>query len=535
VTVNTPAPPDEPSEPAATAEGPSLFGLPYKWQVVIAVIFGVFMAILDTTVVNIALAKLQAVFGVTLDEVQWVVTAYLLAITSSIPFFGYMAARFGIKPVYLSALVLFTVGSALSGLSWSFGSLVAFRVLQGLGSGAMLPLAIAQIFAVFPYQERGRAAAFIGVPILLGPAFGPVLGGYIVEFIDWRLIFYLNVPIGIMGVLVGWLILRQSPITSREPLDVPGLLLATTGFATLTYGISQAATKGWTSSAVLAFLAIGVICLLAMAAVELRTARPLLDLSFFADWNFAVGSLISWTVQIGLFGTLFLLPLFLQELRGQTPIQTGLWLLPSALATGVILPVGGLLVDRLGAKPIIIVGAVALALTSYALTFLSPATTFWTVQFWLVGHALAIAFTLQPVQVIALSAVSPMRMARATALFSVMRQVVVAFGTALLSTHIQNLTPFHFARLAERATPFSPAGEFVSLAAARLQAAGLGPLQAQAAALSLLGGQLRQQAAVLAFDDAFMLTTFIVIAGVVLALFLRRVVISEASRAMVAE
>jgi EmrB/QacA subfamily drug resistance transporter len=535
VTVKTPALPDQPQPPAEAADEPSLFGLPYKWQVVIAVIFGVFMAILDTTVVNIALAKLQAVFGVTLDEVQWVVTGYLLAITASIPFFGYMAARFGIKPVYLSALVLFTIGSALSGLAWSFGSLVAFRVLQGLGSGAMLPLAIAQIFAVFPYRERGRAAAFVGVPILIGPAFGPVLGGYIVEFIDWRLIFYLNVPIGIMGVLVGWLILRQGPITSREPLDLPGLLLSTSGFATLTYGISQAATQGWTSSTVLAFLAIGFMCLAGMAVVELRAEHPLLDLRFFADWNFAAGSLISWTVQIGLFGTLFLLPLFLQELRGQTPIQTGLWLLPSALATGVILPVGGLLVDRFGAKPVILVGAVALALTSYALTFLSPATTFWTVQFWLVGHALAIAFTLQPVQVIALSAVSPPRLPRATALFSVMRQVVVAFGTALLSTHIQNRTPFHFALLAERATPFSPAGEFVNLAAARLQAAGLGTLQAQAGALALLSRQLQQQAAVLAFDDAFLLTTFITIAGVVIALFLRRVVISEASRAVVAE
>jgi EmrB/QacA subfamily drug resistance transporter len=533
VTVNTPAPPDESPQPAE--EVLTLLGLPYKWQVVVAVIFGVFMAILDTTVVNIALAKLQAVFGVTLDEVQWVVTAYLLAITSSIPFFGYLAARFGVKWIYLSALGLFTVGSALSGLAWSFGSLVAFRVLQGLGSGALLPLAIAQIFAVFPYRERGRAAGFIGVPILLGPAFGPVLGGYIVENIDWRLIFYLNVPIGIMGVLVGWLILRQSPITTRDPLDVPGLLLATTGFATLTYGISQAATKGWTSNTVLTFLGIGFVCLLIMTIVELRTARPLLDLRFFSDWNFTAGSLISWTIQIGLFGTLFLLPLFLQEIRGQTPIQTGLWLLPSALATGVVLPLGGLLVDRIGAKPVIIVGAVALTLTSYALTNLSPATAYWTVQFWLVGHSLAIAFTLQPVQVIALSAVSSPRMPRATALFSVMRQVVVAFGTALLSTHIQNRTPFHFALLAERATPFSPAGEFVNLVAARFQAGGLGPLRAQAAALALLSEQLQRQAAILAFDDAFMLITFIAITGVILALFLRNVVVSEASQSVVAE
>jgi MFS family permease len=181
MTIKTATPPDKPDDSIAAGNEPGLFGLPYKWLVVIAVIFGVFMAVLDLTVVNIALVKLQAVFGVSLDEVQWVVTGYSLAITTSIPFFGYLAERFGIKRIYLSALVIFTLGSALSGLAWSFSSLIAFRVLQGFGSGAMLPLAIAQIFAVFPYRERGRAAASIGVPVLMGPAFGPVLGGYIVR------------------------------------------------------------------------------------------------------------------------------------------------------------------------------------------------------------------------------------------------------------------------------------------------------------------------------------------------------------------
>jgi EmrB/QacA subfamily drug resistance transporter len=289
------------------------------------------------------------------------------------------------------------------------------------------------------------------------------------------------------------------------------------------------------SITVLSFLAIGFICLLALAVVELRVAHPMLDLRFFADWNFTAGSLISWTLQIGLFGALFLLPVFLQELRGLTPIQAGLWLLPSALATGVMLPIGGVLVDRFGAKPIILLGAVTLALTSYALTHLTLSTTYLTLQLWLVGRSVAIAFTMQPVQVIALSAVSPPRLPRATALFSVMRQVVVAFGTALLSTQVQNRVPVHFARLVEQATPFSPAGEFVSQAAASLQAQGLDQLQAQAAALQLLGRQLQLQATILAYDDAFLLTTLIIVGGVLIALFLRRVVISEDGRAGIAE
>jgi EmrB/QacA subfamily drug resistance transporter len=512
-----------------------MFGLSYRWLVVIAVIFGVFMAVLDLTVVNIALVKLQAVFGVSLDQIQWVVTGYSLAITSSIPFFGYLADRFGIKRIYLSALVIFTVGSALSGLAWSFGSLIAFRVLQGFGSGAMLPLAIAQIFAVFPYQERGRAAAFIGIPVLMGPAFGPVLGGYIVEYINWRLIFYLNVPIGLLGFLACWIILRQGQVKSREPLDVPGLLLSTLGFASLVYGISQAASNGWGSTTVVLFLTIGFILLFTLVVVELRSAHPMLDLHFFGDWNFTAGSLISWTLQIGLFGVLFLLPIFLQGLRGLTPIQAGLWLLPSALVTGMVLPIGGLLVDRFGAKPVILTGAVALTLTSYALTNLTLSTTYLTLQLWLMGRSVAIAFTLQPVQVIALSAVSPPQLPRASALFSVMRQVIVAFGTALLSTHVQNRVPVHFTRLVELATPFSPAGEFVSQVAAQLQTQGLDQLHAQAEALQLLGLQLQREATIFAYQDAFLLTTLIICGGVIIALFLKRVVVSEEGQAMIAE
>jgi EmrB/QacA subfamily drug resistance transporter len=527
-------PPPEPNRPPPSGQE-SMFGLPYRWLVVIAVIFGVFMAVLDLTVVNIALVKLEAVFGVGLHEVQWVITGYSLAITTSIPFFGYLAARFGIKRIYLIALAIFTLGSALSGLSWSFGSLIVFRMLQGLGSGALLPLAIAQIFAVFPYQERGRAAAVIGIPVLMAPAFGPVLGGYIVENIDWRLIFFLNVPIGVVGVLVAWLVLRPAGPGTREPLDVPGLILSTLGFASLVYGISEASTNGWGSTTVLSFMALGLVALLGLVVVELRVAHPMLDLSFFSDWNFSLGSLISWTIQIGLYGVLFLIPVFLQQLRGLTPIQAGLWLLPSALVTGVMLPIGGVLVDRFGAKPVIIAGAAVLAAASYSLTYLSLDTPYLTLQLWLLGRSVAIAFTMQPVQVIALSAVQPTGLPRASALFSVLRQVMVAFGTALLSTNVQNRVPGHYARLVEKATPFSPVADLVNQIAGSLQAQGMDQLQAQATALAFLAGQFQKTATILAYDDTFLLTTLITAAGVLIALLLRPVEISEESQAAIVE
>jgi len=518
----TPLATARPAPPPAT-EDRGWGGIAYKWLVLIAVVFGLFMVVLDSTVVNIALTKLQAVFGATLTGVQWVVTSYTLALTVSIPLFGYLADRYGTKRIYLLSLALFTIASGLCGLSWNIGSLVFERVLQGLGGGALLPLASAQLFAAFPPNERGRAGAYLGVPVLFAPALGPTLGGYFVEYFDWRLIFYLNVPIGIVGVLIGATVLREYRAAATRRMDWPGLILSSIGFATLVYGIGEAGADGWGSTKVLSFLAIGLISLLAMVVVELRAAAPLLDVRLFRDWNFAAGNLMTWTLQIALFGALFLLPIFLQGLRGLTPVQAGLWLLPSALATMVVLPIGGILVDRFGAKPIILIGAAALALTSYALSHLTLQTTFWTLQLWLLGRSVAISFTLQPTQVVALGRLPREALARATGLFSVTRQVVVAFGTALLSTYVQNREPLHFAHLAERVTASSPAALLVGQITGFFQSRGVDSLDARGLALRVLAGQLQLQAAILAFRDAFILTTAIVAVGACIALFLRPV------------
>jgi EmrB/QacA subfamily drug resistance transporter len=497
------------------------FGLPYKWLVVIAVIFGIFTSVLDTTIVNIAISKLQAVFGASLDRIQWVSTGYTLALTVSIPIFSYLADRFGIKRIYLISSGLFVFASALCGLAWNLESLIFARVLQGLGGGALMPLATAQIYAEFPPSERGRAAAFLGVPILLAPALGPTIGGFIIQYADWRLIFYLNVPIGIVGVIVGMFVLRERRSPVVRSLDVPGLILSTLGFSSLVYGIAEAGDKGWDSLTVGGFLGFGLLCIILLIIVELGTSAPLLDLRLFREWNFIFGNLLTWTLQIGMFGALFLLPIFLQGLRGLSPVQAALVLMPSALVTAVMLPIGGVLVDRLGAKPVIITGVISLTLTSYALSHLTLQTSFTTLQFWLLGRSVALSFTLQPAQVVALYNVPREALSRATSLQNLLRQVVVAFGTALLSTYVQNQTPVHYAHLAEQVTPISPTGRLIGQLAALYQSRGISPLQAQAAAVRLIGLQVKLQATLLSFRDAFLLAAMIVACGGFLALLLR--------------
>ncbi|NTU86281.1 MAG: DHA2 family efflux MFS transporter permease subunit, partial [Chloroflexales bacterium] len=283
-------------------------GLDYKWLVAIAVIFGLFMSVLDTTVVNIALAKLQAIFGATLNDVQWVITGYTLAQTVSIPICGYLADRYGTKWVYIGSLGLFTLASLLCGLSWSVGSMIFFRVLQGLGGGALMPLSIAQVFAVFPPEERGRSQAAIGIPVLLAPAIGPTVGGYIVQYADWRLIFYINVPIGIVGMLMCAMLLRRGHPNTHARLDIPGVILSTLAFASLVYGLGEAASDGWSSTKVLGFIVVGLIGLVALIIVELRTDDPLLDFRLFRSWNWTSANLITWATTLALFGALFLIP-----------------------------------------------------------------------------------------------------------------------------------------------------------------------------------------------------------------------------------
>ena len=496
-------------------------GLAYKWWVVVVVTFGVFTVVLDTTAVNIALAKLQAIFGTTLDGIQWVVTSYILALTVSIPFFTNMADRFGVKRIYLLSLILFTVASALCGLAWNLPSLIAGRVLQGLGGGALLPLAIAQIFTIFPHEERGRASATVGVPVLIAPALGPTLGGYLVENVSWRLIFYINIPIGMAGVLIGWLILREYRPPFARPMDWPGLILSTFAFSILVFGISKSAEDGWLSTTVVISLTIGLVGLFILTIIELNTKYPVLDFRLLKDWNYLAGNLIVWVVQIGLFGALFLLPIFLQNLRGLSAIQTGLWLLPSAIATAIILPLSGILVDRFGAKPVIIIGVAALILTTYSLSNLSLSTSFWTLQLWLLGRSVAMALIFQPSTVISLSNIPREALARATALRTITRQVVVAFGLAMLSTYVEGRLPLHFAHIAERATAASPARFFVGQLTSRFQAQGFSPPTAQGLALQQLGQQIRLHATILSYRDAFLLTTFIVATGLIIALTLK--------------
>ncbi len=423
----------------ATAAPDSAYGDDdgYKWRVLVSVIFGTFMSILDNTVVNVALATLQKDFGASISHVQGIVTYYALSLGIVIPVAGFLADRFGIKRIYVGSLIAFTTASALCGLAPSLNALIFFRILQGLGGGALLPLGTAMLFTAFPPHERGLALSIFGVPSLVAPALGPTLGGFLVQYVDWRFIFYINLPIGIIGAITASRNLRERKSATRTPFDLPGCVLSVIGFGSLLYGLSNTANDGWTSVKVVPYLATGILALIAFVIVELRSTHPLLNVRLYQKPLFLLASVLGWTSVIALFGAGFLLPLYLQTLRGRSPFEAGLLLLPQAVAAVISIQISGRLYDRIGPRYVVTAGLVVLVITTWGFVHISESTSFvmLCIQLALRGFALACVF--QPTQAAALSVIDRDVLTRASSLLAVMRSVFQSLGVAILGTVLQ--------------------------------------------------------------------------------------------------
>jgi DHA2 family multidrug resistance protein len=501
-------------------------GLSYKWLVAIVVILGAFMSVLDQTVVNIAIPRLQNAFGADIHSVQWVITAYLLTQGAMTPTASYLANNFGIKRSYILSLIAFTLGSLLCGLSWSLPVLILFRVVQGLGGAVLLPLSFTMIFREFAPGERGLALGTLGIPTLLAPALGPILGGYIVTFASWQLIFFINIPIGIVAVILATLFLREARAQERSRFDLPGFITVAYGLAALLYAFSETTTVGWGSVKVLGFLSSGALSLIAFIAIEITTvnrgAQPLLDLRLFANRSFAAGNIALVFVIFGLFGSFFLIPIYLQVLRGQSAFQAGLILLPQALAAMVSVVVGGRLVDRIGVKAVVIPGLLLLGFATWQLTFITLNSPFWWLQLLLVLLGLSLGLTGQPLVVAALADIrEAQQVADASTITTVTRSVAASMGVALLATYVQAQTRVHFTHLAEQVTASSPLGQLLPRLQGLFLLHGADAQSARSAALQLIARFLQRQGYLLAIQDAFFVVIALIALAIVATLFVK--------------
>jgi EmrB/QacA subfamily drug resistance transporter len=483
------------------------------------------MSILDQTIVNIAIPRLQTAFGADIHSVQWVLTAYILAQGVATPTAAFFADTLGIKRFYIISLAAFTVGSALCGIAWSLPILITFRVLQGLGGAALFPLSITLLFREFPPQERGMAMGFFGVPALLAPALGPTLGGYLVTYAGWQTIFYINVPIGIVAIILSLIFLREYRPEGRRSFDVFGFIFVSLGLIAVLYALSSASTDGWGSATVLGFMAAGILSLAIFVATELIIARrggqPLLDLRLFANGPFRAGVIANLFVIFGLFGGLFLFPIYLQNMRGLSPFQAGLILLPQALASMVSVIVGGRLVDRFSVRAVMIPGLLILAIATWELTNISIYSSFGWLQLMLVLRGLALGLTVQPLTVATLSEIKPRDLAQASSLSTVNRAVASSLGIAILATLVQTQTKVHFGHLAEMVTANSPIAHFIPAIQAFFVSQGSDLFSAHQAALQLIARFVQREAFVLAIQDAFRLTIVIIAVALIATFFVR--------------
>ncbi|WP_263251461.1 MDR family MFS transporter [Saccharopolyspora rosea] len=411
-----------------------MFRLEYKWLVGITFVLGLIMQILDITILNVALATLGREFGVGAATLQWVLTGYMISLAVFIPSSGWIADRFGSKRTFQFAVVVFTVASVLCGMASEMWMLVAARVLQGVGGGMLVPVGQAMLFRAFPAHERAKAGAVLSIPITIAPTLGPVLGGVLVEYASWRWIFFINVPVGALTLLFTVLFLREERRDHPGRFDLPGFVLAGAGLAALLFGLDQGAQLGWTRPEVCGSLAAAVLLVSGLVWRELRVAEPMLDLRLLGGRLFGTGNALLLCQTAAMFGVLFLLPLYLQDLRGVSPMQAGLVLMPQAMSMLAVTQVVSRVYGRVGPKRLLLAGFAVQLCVAAALQLIGAGSSLWFLVGLLVVQGAAMGLLMTPLQTATFARVEPAQMGQASSMFNVSRQVATALGTAIVAT-----------------------------------------------------------------------------------------------------
>ena len=483
-------------------------------------LIGAFMSILDSSIVNVAIPKIMSVFNAGTSDVEWVATAYLLALGAVVPLSGWLGDRIGFKALYMLSMGVFVFGSFLCTLSWSINTLIAARVIQALGGGMIMPTTMAMVFRMVPKNRIGAGMGVFGIALLVAPALGPTLGGYLVEYVNWRWIFTINLPVGVIGILLSVFVLPNFAKKETGRLDVAGLLTSAGGLICLLLALSKGSDWGWGSEGVVFLFFLSFVALFSFVCLELTTKDPLLDLRVFRNPAFTLANLTIVVTTIGMYAGLFYLPLFLQSIRGLGAMETGLLMMPGALVAGVMMPVVGRLYDRIGPRLLVLAGLVLLAVLTYQFRLLDLSTSFGTVRTWILIRGLVLSFANMPAQTAAIADLPDELVSRASAVTNIIRQVSSSFGIAILTTILNHRIAVHSAQMTNDLTPWSAAAaDFMQ----RLSEQTGGAIRAGSSqALLYLQGQIQRLAFVRGIDDVFIVAAALTLFGLLPALFLKR-------------
>lgn len=418
----------------------------YKWVVAVVYVSALFLDILDMTIVNVAIPTLGRELHT--DSAEWVVLGYTLSLAVWIPTSGWLGDRFGTKRTFLFALAAFTVGSGLCGVAQTIDQLIAFRVLQGIGGGMLTPVGIAMLFRAFPPAERAKASTVVMMPTLLAPALGPVLGGFITTNFDWRWIFLVNVPIALVALWFGFRHLREHREPSARGFDIPGFALSGASLALIVYALSQGPRAGWSSTEVVFTGLGGVLCAALTVVVELHVPNPMLELRLLGNRMFRQCNTVGFFSMASFLGVTFVMPIYLQNIRGMTPLQSGLTTFPQAIGVMASSFIAGSLYAKVGPRRLMTGGffSAGLAITLYI--GLTIDTSLWLIRGLMLLRGLCMGFAFVPMQAASYATIPPAQNGRASSLFSTQRQVGVSFGVAILASVLSA----HMS-LSERVTP----------------------------------------------------------------------------------
>jgi len=495
----------------------------HKGAILGVLVFGAFAAILNQTLLNVAIPHLMTSFNVSADTVQWLSTGYILTNGILVPITAFLIGTFTTRQLFITAMSVFAVGSFICSIAPTFPIMLLGRVVQASGAGVMMPLMMTVVLNLYPPATRGKAMGTIGIAMFFAPAVGPTLSGWMIDNWSWRLLFYVVIPLAILDIILALIFLRNATERSRPSFDAPGFFASTIGFGSLLYGFSEAGNKGWNAGPVRIAILIGVIFIILFITRELTAKKPMLNLRVFKYGMFSLTSAVSSVVNMAMFGGALLTPLYIQNVRGFSPLDSGLLLLPGAILMGIMSPISGALLDRIGIRPLAIVGLVITTVATYFFGQLTMTTSYGHVMILYTIRMFGMSFLAMTVMTSGLNALPRALNSHGTAAANTVRMMAGAIGTALLITIMTNQTSVHLAKMAGWMNAFNVQfTQSVNNLASGIASVLGQPLQAaHATAVQMVAGQVAQRAAVSGVNDAYMVAALISFVALIMSLFLR--------------
>ncbi|MEN1966631.1 DHA2 family efflux MFS transporter permease subunit [Lentibacillus sp. N15] len=493
-----------------------------KGPLMAVMLLGAFAAILNQTLLNVAVPKIMEDFDVSASTAQWLTTAYMLVNGVLIPVTAFLMRAYPTRKIFITAMSLFAAGTILCSFSPTFFVLLLGRIIQASGAGMLMPLLMNVFLTIFPPEKRGAAMGTVGIVIMFAPAIGPTLSGWIVEHYSWRVLFYVVLPFAIVDIILAYFLLKNVLKLTFPKIDISGIILSTVAFGGILYGFSEAGNDGWSSAKVILSFVIGGIALLLFIWRELVAEEPMLELRVFKYNMFTLSSLIRLIAVMAMFSAMLLIPIYMQTIRGYTALESGLLLLPGAILMGIFQPITGILFDKIGARPLALIGLALTVWTTWELHDLSATTSFRFIMIIYALRMVGLAGVMMPIMTAGLNQLPQRLNAHGTAMANTLQQVAGSIGTAVMVSIYTAQTKTHMGTISNQMTSEHTHQQFSDLVHQLMGATGMSSDAAGAAGQQMIYGQAYKQALIEGMNDSFYVAAILAAIAFVLSLFLKR-------------